>query len=46
MLARGSIGDDLFQRFTRAEKEMEDELRDVVMEVRGACLPRTFQVPG
>lgn len=33
LLARGSIGDDLWQRFLRAEKEMEDELRDVVMEV-------------
>lgn len=34
LLARGSIGDDLWQRFLRAEKEMEEELRDVVMEVR------------
>lgn len=33
LLQRGSIGDDLWQRFLRAEKEMEDELRDVVMEV-------------
>ena len=33
LLQRGSIGDDLMQRFQRAEKEMEDELRDVVMEV-------------
>ena len=30
---RGSIGDDLWQSFVRAEGEMEDELRDVVMEV-------------
>lgn len=28
------MGDDLWQRFERAEKEMEEELRDVVMEVR------------
>ena len=33
LLQRGSIGDDLWQRFQRAEKEMEEELRDVVMEV-------------
>ncbi|KAJ9142134.1 Translocation protein sec66 [Pleurostoma richardsiae] len=32
LLQRGSVGDDLWQRFSRAEKEMEDELRDVVME--------------
>ncbi|EPE29225.1 hypothetical protein GLAREA_00385 [Glarea lozoyensis ATCC 20868] len=32
LLQRGSIGDDLWQRFLRAEKEMEEELRDVVME--------------
>jgi translocation protein SEC66 len=33
LLARGSVGDDLWQRFLRAEKEMEEELREVVMEV-------------
>lgn len=33
LLQRGSVGDDLWQRFTRAEKEMEEELRDVVTEV-------------
>lgn len=27
------MGDDLNERFLRAEKEMEDELRDVVQEV-------------
>jgi translocation protein SEC66 len=32
LLARGSVGDDLWQRFLRAEKEMEEELRDVVLE--------------
>ena len=34
LLQKGSIGDDLWQGFLRAEKEMEEELRDVVMEVR------------
>ncbi len=33
LLQRGSVGDDLWQRFTRAEKEIEAELRDVVEEV-------------
>ena len=36
LLQRGSVGDDLWQRFLRAEKEMEAELRDVVEEVRTA----------
>jgi translocation protein SEC66 len=27
------VGDDLWQRFQRAEKEIEEELRDVVSEV-------------
>jgi translocation protein SEC66 len=35
LLQRGSVGDDLWQRFQRAEKEMEEELRDVVLEVCG-----------
>jgi translocation protein SEC66 len=35
LLQRGSVGDDLWQRFLRAEQEMEAELRDVVMEVCG-----------
>lgn len=39
LLARGSVGDDLWQRFERAEKEMEEELRDVVMEVRPTPSP-------
>jgi translocation protein SEC66 len=34
LLQRGSVGDDLWQRFLRAEKEIEEELRDVVSEVR------------
>ena len=33
LLQKGSVGDDLWQRFQRAEKEMEEELRDVVQEV-------------
>lgn len=33
LLQRGSVGDDLWQRFQRAEKEMEDEVKDVVAEV-------------
>jgi len=33
LLARGSVGDELWQRFERAEKEIESELRDVVTEV-------------
>ncbi|KAI0141003.1 Sec62/63 complex, subunit Sec66 [Hypoxylon sp. NC0597] len=32
LLQRGSVGDDLNQRFLRAEKEIEEELRDVVTE--------------
>ncbi|KAL7629370.1 Translocation protein S66 [Parahypoxylon ruwenzoriense] len=32
LLQRGSVGDDLNQRFMRAEKEIEEELRDVVTE--------------
>lgn len=32
LLARGSVGDDLWQRFLRAESEMEAELKDVVSE--------------
>jgi len=32
LLARGSVGDDLWQRFQRAEKELEAELEDVVSE--------------
>ena len=33
LLQRGSVGDDLWQRFLRAEKEVEEELKDVVNEV-------------
>ena len=41
LLQRGSVGDELWQRFSRAEKEMEEELRDVVMEVR----PLFYTIP-
>jgi translocation protein SEC66 len=40
LLQRGSVGDDLWQSFSRAEKEMEAEVRDVVQEVSCAmCSP-------
>ncbi|KAI9687216.1 MAG: translocation protein S66 [Bathelium mastoideum] len=32
LLQRGSVGDDLWQQFLRAEKEIEAELKDVVQE--------------
>jgi translocation protein SEC66 len=38
LLQRGSVGDDLWQRFQRAEKEIEEELRDVVNEVGFAAI--------
>lgn len=38
LLQRGSVGDDLWQRFLRAEREMEEELRDVVTEVPNPML--------
>ena len=37
LMQRGSIGDELWQRFLRAEKEMEEEVKDVVTEVRNIC---------
>ena len=38
LLQRGSVGDELWQRFLRAEKEIEDEVKDVVNEVSvSAC---------
>ncbi|KAK3934487.1 putative translocation protein sec66 protein [Diplogelasinospora grovesii] len=43
LLQRGSVGDDLWQRFQRAEKEMEEELRDVVMEAN-ALAPNWGQI--
>ena len=39
LLQSGSVGDDLWKRFQRAEKEMEEELRDVVTEVLFFLLP-------
>lgn len=33
LLQKGSVSDDLWQRFLRAEKEMEEEVKDVVQEV-------------
>lgn len=38
LLAKGSVGDDLWQRFTRAETEIEAEIRDVVLEVCDATI--------
>ncbi|KAF2459846.1 translocation protein-like protein [Lineolata rhizophorae] len=35
LLQRGSVGDELWQRFQRAERETEEELRDVVNEANG-----------
>lgn len=43
LLQRGSVGDDLWQRFQRAEKETEEELRDVVMEAN-ALFPGWGQI--
>ncbi|QKX54008.1 uncharacterized protein TRUGW13939_01090 [Talaromyces rugulosus] len=43
LLQRGSVGDDLWQRFQRAEKEMEDEVRDVVQEAN-AYYPNWGQI--
>ncbi|KAF2261829.1 translocation protein-like protein sec66 [Lojkania enalia] len=43
LLQRGSVGDDLWQRFQRAEKEIEEELRDVVNEAN-AFAPNWGQV--
>lgn len=40
LLQRGSVGDELWQRFQRAEQEMEIEVKDVVNEVslKSACV--------
>lgn len=40
LLQRGSIGDELWQRFLRAEKEMDEEVKDVVEEVRPPSMRR------
>ena len=34
LLARGSVGDDLWQRFQRADAEMKAEIEDVISEVQ------------
>jgi translocation protein SEC66 len=33
LLQRGSVGEELWQRFLRAEQEMEAEVKDVAQEV-------------
>lgn len=43
LLQRGSVGEDLNQRFVRAEKEIEEELRDVVTEVRTHAATRLIR---
>ena len=45
LVQRGSVGDDLWQRFQRAEQEIEDELRDVVTEVCAAINTFTSKNP-
>lgn len=37
LLQRGSVGDELWQRFQVAEKQMEEEIKDVVNEVSGTA---------
>ena len=44
LLQRGSVGDDLWQRFQRAEKEIEEELRDVVAAVKSPPHVMTIRV--
>jgi translocation protein SEC66 len=39
LLQRGSVGDELWQRFQRAEQEMEIEVKDVVNEVSLRNIP-------
>ncbi|KAF3482155.1 uncharacterized protein GIQ15_04914 [Arthroderma uncinatum] len=43
LLQKGNVGDDLWQQFSRAEKEMEDEFRDVASEAN-AFVPGWGQV--
>ncbi|KAH7123596.1 translocation protein-like protein sec66 [Dendryphion nanum] len=43
LLQRGSVGDDLWQRFQRAEQEVEEELRDIVSEAN-AFVPNWGQI--
>jgi translocation protein SEC66 len=44
LLQRGSVGDELWQRFLRAEKEMEEEVKDVVNEVSQSFSVRLWRV--
>jgi len=43
LVQKGSVGDELWQRFLRAEKEIEEEVKDVVSEVRTKRAPCTPQ---
>ncbi|KAL8714922.1 MAG: hypothetical protein Q9220_001435 [cf. Caloplaca sp. 1 TL-2023] len=43
LLQRGSVGDDLWQRFLRAEKEVEAELRDVANALQANWGQSIFQ---
>lgn len=43
LMQRGSVGDELWQRFLRAEKEMEEEVKDVVNEAN-AFTPNWGQI--
>jgi len=48
LLQRGSVGEELWQRFLRAEQEMEGEVKDVVNEVSrllSSFLPRMHARP-
>lgn len=42
LVQRGSVGDELWQRFQRAEQEMEAEVKDVVTEVGSNTRMRTM----
>ncbi|THW64660.1 hypothetical protein D6D25_02009 [Aureobasidium pullulans] len=43
LLQRGSVGDELWQRFLRAEQEIEEEVKDVVSEAN-ALVPNWGQI--
>jgi translocation protein SEC66 len=45
LLQRGSVGDELWQRFQRAEQEMEVEVKDVVEEVSSNMQSHPFLKP-
>lgn len=50
LLQKGNVGDDLWQRFERAEKEINEELKDVIEEVsapgsRELSNPRVLTYP-